>query len=222
MVMSRYMQLIGPALMLAGLAFGGFGAAAQTSPAPTTAPAVASEFDLDRALADRVLGKPDAPVTLVEYSSLTCPHCAAFHKDTLPKLKAEYIDTGKVKLILRDYPFDQPGARAAMLARCVPESRYFAFMDLLFANQDKWARGNWQENLVQNAKLAGVSGDLAAACMANEPLLKGILTRRIEGEKMFQIESTPTFVLNNGAAKIVGAQSYDEFKRAIDRLLPKS
>ena len=221
--MPSYMQLLSPALVIvAGLAFGAAGVAAQTSPIPTPPAASAVEFDLEKALADRVLGRPDAPVTLIEYSSLTCPHCATFHKDTLPKLKADYIDTGKVKLILRDYPFDQAGARAAMLARCVPEPRYFAFMDMLFANQDKWTRGNFQENLIQNAKLAGVSGELATACMSNEALLKGILTRRMEGEKAFQIDSTPTFVLNNGAAKIVGAQPYDEFKRAIDRLLPKS
>ena len=221
--MTRYIQPFGPALaLIAGIALGSAQAAAQANPAPVAPPQAAAQFDVEKALSERVLGKADAPVTLIEYSSLTCPHCATFHTETLPKLKAEYIDTGKVKLILRDYPFDQASARAAMLARCVPESRYFAFMDMLFANQDKWTRGNFQENLIQNAKLAGVSGDLATACMASEPLLKGILTRRMEGEKMFQIDSTPTFVLNNGAAKIVGAQSYDEFKRAIDRLLPKS
>ena len=90
-------------------------------------------------LPDNVLGKPDAPFTIVEYSSMTCPHCAAFHKDVLPKLKEKYIDTGKAKYIVREFPLDNVAAAAFMLGRCVDQAKYFDFIDLLYANQEEWA-----------------------------------------------------------------------------------
>src|SRR5712672_1410926 len=89
---------------------------------------------------DRVLGKADAPITIIEYASLTCPHCAHFEVDVLPKLKAKWIDTGKAKLVLRDFPLDEPALRAAMVARCAPPERFFGFIDALFQGQNAWAR----------------------------------------------------------------------------------
>lgn len=88
---------------------------------------------------DKVLGDRDAPVTMIEYSSLTCPHCAHFHTDVLPRIKKEYIDTGKVKLVLRDFPLNQPALIAAQIAHCVPEDRYFGFVSVLFETQAAWA-----------------------------------------------------------------------------------
>src|SRR5262249_57342023 len=119
-----------PALVLALLTGGALsgGAALAQGNAPTVSPD------------DRILGKPDAPITIVEYASLTCPHCAAFERDTLPKLKTQYIDTGKVKLIYRDFPLDSRATLAAMIARCAPRDRYFGFVDAFFRSQDQWAR----------------------------------------------------------------------------------
>ena len=86
---------------------------------------------------DRILGKPEAPITIVEYASLTCPHCAHFANDVLPEIKKAWIDTGKARLVLRDFPLDEPALRAAMIARCAPPDRYYAFADTFFAAQEK-------------------------------------------------------------------------------------
>src|SRR3974377_906811 len=87
---------------------------------------------------DRILGNADAPITIIEYSSLTCPHCAHFTNEVLPELKKKWIDTGKAKLVLRDYPLDEPALRAAMIARCAPPDRYYAYIDTFFGSQEKW------------------------------------------------------------------------------------
>src|SRR6185312_15839778 len=98
---------------------------------------------------DHVLGKADAPITITEYASLTCPHCAEFDRDTLPKIKKNWIDTGKAKLVYRDFPLDQLALRAAMLARCAPPDRYFAFINTLFQSQDTWARSSDPEQALE-------------------------------------------------------------------------
>src|SRR5438067_6939922 len=121
--------------LLIGLALAGVSPAhAQNPPKPTgdTAKLLALTPD------DRILGKPDAPVTIIEYASLTCPHCAHFTTDVLPQLKEKWIDAGKAKLVLRDFPLDEPALRAAMVARCAPAERYFPLIDTLFASQEKW------------------------------------------------------------------------------------
>ena len=102
--------------------------------------AASAQQSLEGMLKERVLGNPDATVELIEYSSLTCPHCASFHKETLGQVKKEFIDTGKVKLVYRDFPLDGLALRGAMLARCAPEGRYFAYLETLFHNQDAWTR----------------------------------------------------------------------------------
>ncbi len=112
------------------------------APGPVGAPAAPQLADAQSLLQlnkdDRILGKPDAPITIVEYASLTCPHCAHFENDVLPELKKKWIDSGKAKLVLRDFPLDEPALRAAMIARCAPPDRYYAYVDTLFATQDKW------------------------------------------------------------------------------------
>ncbi len=171
-------------------------------------------------LADRVLGDPNAPVTILDYSSMTCPHCAAFHTETLPKIKEKYIDTGKVKLVFRDFPLDQAALRASMLERCAPAERYFPLVDVLFKSQAQWSRGSDPAKaLAQYGKLAGMSQATIDACLANQPLADGILQSRLTGADKYKVESTPTFVLNDGAATISGAQSFETFAAAIDKLL---
>jgi len=144
---------------------------------------------------ERVLGDPAAPITMIEYSSLTCPHCASFHTETLPKLKEEWIDTGKVKLLVRDFPLDQNALKASMLAHCAGD-RFFQFIDVFFAQQKTWARAADPVALLkQLARLGGLGEEQADACLADQALADAILKVRLDGQKEFTIESTPTFII---------------------------
>lgn len=166
-------------------------------------------FDLETALGTRMIGDPDAKVTLVEYFSLTCPHCALFHAETYPKLKEKYIDTGKVKLEFRDFPLDQWALRAAALARCLPAKRYPAMISLLMEKQASWANvADPLSELLRNGELAGLDRDSAKACMTNDKLLDGIIAMRLVGSQKYDISSTPSF-LHDGAK--VDAYTFEEF-----------
>ncbi len=170
---------------------------------------------------DRVLGKADAPITVIEYASLTCPHCAAFNKDVLPEFKSRYVDTGKAKLVFRDYPLDQWALRAAMLARCAPADRYFSFLDVLFQNQVTWATAKDQMAALERiAKLGGLSHDQFTACMANKTLEDGILAESLRGQNEFGVNSTPTIIVNG--KKIDNPQSFAEFDKILKPLAPQS
>lgn len=175
----------------------------------------AAEVDLATALKPRFEGSPDAKLTMIEYSSLTCPHCATFHTDILPKIRETYIETGKLKLEMRDFPLDQYALRAAAMARCAPESRYFPLMDMLFKQQSKWTRATDPIAAIkQIGRLAGIGAEQADACMSNEALLDGILKIRLGGQQDHDISSTPTFVI--GKEKVVGAQPFETFQKAIE------
>nr|WP_209766584.1 DsbA family protein [Azospirillum rugosum] len=195
----------------------------QTLPAPVAPTQVAETATLPPLadmLADRVLGDPKAPVTILDYSSMTCPHCATFHTETLPKIKEKYIDTGKVKLVFRDFPLDQAALRASMLQRCAPAERYYPLIDVLFKSQGQWSRASDPAKaLAQYGKLAGMSQATIDACLTNQQLADGILQSRLTGSDKHKVESTPTFILNDGAATIGGAQSFETFAAAIDKLL---
>lgn len=161
-------------------------------------------------LKDIVLGKDSAPVTIYEYSSMTCPHCATFHKDTLPKLKQDWIDTGKAKLVLRDFPLDPLALAASMLAHCAGPDRYYGFVDVLFQTQAQWARSDNPGQALKNiARLGGIPEDKFDACLKDEPLMTAIKARQNEAQTKYNISSTPTFVIEGD--KIEGAQSYDKF-----------
>lgn len=170
---------------------------------------------------DMVLGSPDAKVTIVEYASLTCSHCARFHKETMPKLKAEFIDTGKVRLVYRDFPFDEPSFRAAMLARCSGKERFFGFIDALYQSQENWATPNgWKPGLARIAKLGGMSQETFDQCLANKAVEEPILAKRLEGNQKFGVDSTPTFFING--EKVSGAYPFEKFAEIIKRKLPPS
>jgi protein-disulfide isomerase len=172
-------------------------------------------------LTDRSLGNASAKVAIVEYSSLTCPHCADFHRDVLPQIKQEYIDKGLVRYVARDFPLDRVAMAAAMTARCVPPDRYFGFLDMLFRDQQAWARSaNPLDDLRVRAQLAGLTSAEFDACLANQDLLKGIQTAAAEAQKRDGIESTPTFFIDG--KKISGAASYDRFKSVIDEAIGKA
>jgi protein-disulfide isomerase len=169
-------------------------------------------------LKDMVLGKPEAPVTIVEYASMTCPHCAHFATTTLPAIKEKYIDTGKAKLILREFPFDPRAAAAFMLARCAPEERYYPLVEVLFKQQEQWAgAANAEEPLLQISKLAGFTQESFKACLTNQKLLDDVNAVRERGANEFGVNATPTFFING--ARYSGALSVDEMSAIIDGLL---
>ncbi|HET6469481.1 MAG TPA: DsbA family protein [Geminicoccaceae bacterium] len=167
---------------------------------------------------ERVRGNPDAPVTMIEYSSLTCPHCAAFHQETLPALKERYIDTGKVKHVMRDFPLDQYALQAAVVAHCAGPDRYFTFLDALFAAQQNWARAsNPTEALKQFARLGGLPPEQVDACLADQAMQDAVLQIRLEGEQQYNIRSTPSFIINGEL--FAGARTIDGFAEIIDPLV---
>lgn len=200
-----------------------FALAPSRSPAESTpqtdAPAATSTppLDLNALLSPRSIGAPDAPVTIVENSSLSCPHCAHFHKEILPQLKKDYVETGKVRLIMNDFPLNRPALEGLLLARCLPEDRFFDFMDLLFSTQETWVKD--PAILQQNAKLAGLSPERVAQCLNSEDLAKGIMDNMQAAQKKWKVDSTPTFVFNDGASTLIGALPYDDFKAEIEKLL---
>lgn len=171
------------------------------------------------AVSERVLGDPDAPVTIIEYSSLTCPHCAAFHANTLPAIKERFIETGQARLVYRDFPLDQNALNAAVIAHCAGEDRYFAFLEAMFASQDRWARSsNPTESLIQLAGLGGMARERAEACLADDAMLDAVLQMRLDGQAEFDVASTPTFIINGQL--VSGNRSVDEFATVIEAALP--
>ncbi|PWK68135.1 DsbA family protein [Aminobacter sp. AP02] len=197
------------------------------TPAASAAPAVkapVSQGSVDMAklleagsLPDMQLGKADAPVTIVEYASMTCPHCAHFHETTLPELKTKYIDTGKARLIYREFPFDPLAEAGFMLARCSKDN-YFPMVDVLFKQQQSWAASQTPKDaLLQISKLAGFTQESFEACLTDQKLLDDIRAVRARGEKDFKVDSTPTFFINGNVYK--GAMTIDEMSAVIDGML---
>jgi protein-disulfide isomerase len=170
---------------------------------------------------EQVLGDPDAPVTIIEYASLTCPHCAQFHTEVLPKLKERYIAPGKVRLIYRDFPLDQTALAAAALAHCAGPERYFSMLDVLFQTQSNWAGDDDPiAALKQLGKLGGLTEQEMTGCLADEELTDGILRERLAGQNEHDIGSTPTFIIDGKAYP--GSRDVEEFGKLIDPLLDQS
>lgn len=163
---------------------------------------------------DRILGDADAPITIIEYSSLTCPHCAQFHKDTLPDVKEKWVETGKARIVYRHFPLDGLALRAAMVANCMDDDRYFTFLDALFHGQKLWAQASDPvQALSQVAALAGLNGERFEACIEDESQANAILERRKHGEDTYDISSTPTFIVNG--QKVEGAMGYEAFSEVL-------
>ena len=183
-------------------------------------PAAAGNAPLAEAVAEMVMGRDDAPVTMVEYSSLACPHCAAFHRDVLPKIKEGYIDTGKVRLVYRDFPLGGLALAAAMLARCGGREKYFGFIEVLFRSQAQWSRSdNPRRELERVARFGGISQKDFEACLVNEPLMTNIREQAVDAKQKFGIDSTPTFIIDG--EKIEGARPFEDFRDAIEKALAK-
>jgi protein-disulfide isomerase len=170
-----------------------------------------AEFMKPGEIPDMVLGKEDAPYTIVEYSSMTCPHCAAFHKTVLPKLKEKYIDTGKARYIIREFPLDNVAAAAFMLGRCVDQAKYFDFIDLLYANQEEWAfKDNPLPGLQKFSKQVGFTEEKFNECLKDEKLLNHIEWVRDRGSKQFGVKATPTFFINGQKLKGVELDAFEK------------
>ncbi|SCY37128.1 DsbA family protein [Rhizobium sp. NFACC06-2] len=169
-------------------------------------------------LPEAALGDANAPVKIVEYMSMTCPHCANFHNKTFEEIKKKYIDTGKVYFVLREFPFDPRAAAAFMLARCAPEGQYFPFVSMLFKQQQSWAVAqDARAALLQMSKMAGFSQESFEACLTNQKLLDDVNATMQRGATEFGINSTPTFIING--KKYAGDMSVETMSAVIDKLL---
>jgi protein-disulfide isomerase len=168
-------------------------------------------------LGDIVLGSPDAPVTIIEYASMTCPHCAQFQAKTFPKLKERYIDTGKVRYIFREFPLDPLAAGAFMLARCADKDKYLSIIDLFFGTQRDWVVPNPLQPLFNIAKQAGYNEETFNACLKNQQILDGIQNVRDHAAKVLNVESTPTFFING--KRVIGDVSIEDMEKEIKPFL---
>jgi protein-disulfide isomerase len=187
------------------------------------APSFAQSVDNDELLkpgplGDKILGDENAPVTIVEYASMTCGHCANFHKGTWPALKTQYIDTGKVRFIFREFPLDPVAAAAFMLARCAPADKYFDIVDIMFEQQRTWAfTDNPYQSLLDFSKQIGFTQESFEECLTNQGMLDAVNAVKDRGAGEFGVNSTPTFFING--EKVSGALSIDDMGKKIEEYL---
>lgn len=168
---------------------------------------------------DLYLGDADAPIEFIEYASYTCPHCAAFHQNVYPKLKAEYIDTGKVKFIMREVYFDQFGLAAGLLARCGGDIRYYGIADLLYKKQSEWANGSGEavvQNLYRIGRQAGLDDAQMQACLQDQELSKALVADFQLKAGRDDVNATPSFVING---EKVSNESWSALKSRLDGML---
>ncbi|MBV9456725.1 MAG: DsbA family protein [Bradyrhizobium sp.] len=210
----------------AALSFTGLAALVGLSPLQLIGQAFAqSPADVAKpvSLPDMAIGPADAKVTVTEFASMTCPHCAAFNAETFPKIKAEFIDTGKIRYIFREFPLDIKAAAGSMLARCIAKDdagKYFAVVDLLFRQQNDWVVKNTTETLTRIGKQAGLSAPEVEACLKDQTLLNKIAADQKYASDVLKVDSTPTFFVNG--ERIKGETSIDEFEKKINPLLKGS
>jgi len=187
-------------------------------PALLATPALAQ--GTDPRLGERGIGKPDAPVTVTEFFSLTCSHCAAFHRDIFPKVKAELVDKGAIRMAWRDFPLDQLALAAACVARSLPPERYESFIGALLSNQDRWAftRGDPREELAKMAALAGMSRAKYDEAIGDEALKRAILAERLTAEKQYNVSATPSFSFKGRGAPVnqSGNMAFERFQQLVE------
>ncbi len=172
-------------------------------------------------LPDMILGDPEAPVEIIEYSSMTCPYCATFHTQTLPTIKERYLDTGKAKLVFREFPLDRVALTASAIARCIGDDGFFPFVDVLYKTQATWATA--QDSIAEIKKLVRMGGldpAMVDSCLQDQSVIDGILAVRLEGDQTYNINSTPTFIINGD--KYPGHMSVEEFETVLEPYLTES
>jgi len=210
-LLHRITALVAAGLIGLGLTLGAGAALAQTS-------VPVDQLMAPGALPDIAHGAESAPVTIIEYASMTCTHCAAFQAETWPKLKAKYVDSGKVRFILREFPLDPLATAAFMLARCAGPDKRNALVDLLYAEQKSWAFVEKPiEALAAEVKQAGLSQADFEACLTNQDLLTKVNQTRARASEIFNVDSTPTFFVNGREMK--GELPIDDFDKALAPLL---
>jgi protein-disulfide isomerase len=171
-------------------------------------------------LPDMALGPKDAAVTVTEYASMTCPHCAAFTEQVFPKIKEAFIDTGKIRFVFREFPLDIKAAAGSMLARCIAKddsAKYFAVNDLLFKTQNDWVMKDTAASLTRIGKQAGLTQEAVEACLKDQALLDKIAADQKFANEVLKVNSTPTFFING--EKLTGETSFEEFSKKITPLL---
>ena len=199
------------------------GTAAATALVLTSLPALAqnvspADLAVPGPLGDVALGPADAKVTIIEYASMTCPHCAAFHQETWPELKKRWVDTGKVRFVLREFPLDPLATAGFMLARCDGETKYYPIVDLLFSQQRAWAYAERPlDALRQMMKQAGFSQEKFDSCLKDQKLYDAVNAVKNRGMDVFKVDSTPTFFING--QRHPGNLSIDEIEKVIKPIL---
>ena len=220
MKLNRRHMLMGSATTLAGFAAYSFSGSLLGDTSIVT-PARAEDLSTlmePGPLGEMVMGDENAPVTIIEYASMTCGHCGSFHNNTMPSLKEKYIDTGKAKLLFREFPGDPRAAAAFMLARCAPEDRYFPLIDVLFKQQAVWVQSaNVVDDLFKISKLAGFTQEAFDACLKNQELLDNVLAVKNKAVEDYGVGATPTFFING--TKYEGNLPAQEMSEIIDALL---
>jgi protein-disulfide isomerase len=207
----------------AALALTGAAAAIGLSPLKLISEAFAqSATDVAKpvSLPDMALGPKDAAVTVTEFASMTCPHCAAFTKDVFPKIKEAFIDTNKIRFVFREFPLDIKAAAGSMLSRCIAKddgAKYFAVTDLLFKSQDDWVMKDTAASLTRIGKQAGLSQKEVEDCLKDQALLDKIAADQKYANDVLKVNSTPTFFING--EKLTGETSFEEFSKKINPLL---
>ena len=194
---------------------------ARIAAADTEAVAMAKKLmEAAPAHGERTPGDPKAPVTMIEYASATCPHCAEFHNDIWPGIKKDYVETGKVFFILREFPTDQTALGAFMLARCVAEDKYFAVIDLMFRRQAVWTKGRPKDELYKIVGMAGLSAADADACLNRKELFDAIMATRKMATEDFGVKGTPTFFVNG--TYLDGHEDPQAVRKSLDDALAKA
>ena len=185
--------------------------------AQTTATSAATDLLQPGPLPERILGRDDAPVTVIEYASMTCGHCANFHLNIWPAFKAEFIDTGKVRFILREFPFDPRATAAFMLARCTGDDRWYPTVDLLFRNQPRWARAqDGKEGFLSVLSMTGLKEADLEACLSDQALLDKVNAVAARGQEL-GVDSTPTFFING--EKYTGVMPIEQLRAVIEPIV---
>jgi protein-disulfide isomerase len=199
----------------------GGGPAGQTPPIDkATYVPLQAELMAPGPLGERVMGKPTAPVTVIEYVSLTCPHCAQFQKDLFPRMKKEFIDTGKVRYIVREFPIGRTAGTAAIVNRCAPEDKYFFLLNAFLARQPEWVSQEVRPDAIfAVAKSSGMSRETFDKCLSNQPIIDGLTEVKQRG-RQFGVIGTPTFFINGRKAQ--GVVTYDQIKAMIEQAPPQS
>jgi protein-disulfide isomerase len=210
------------AIALAAMLSGCGGGAAGPTPPIDKATYVPPQAELmaPGPLGERAMGKPTAPVTVIEYVSLTCPHCAQFQKDLFPRMKKEFIDTGKVRYIVREFPIGRTAGTAAIVTRCAPEDKYFFLLNAFLTRQPEWVSQEVRPDAIYAvAKSSGMSRETFDKCLTNQPIIDGLTEVKQRG-RQFGVIGTPTFFINGRKAQ--GVVTYDQIKAMIEQAPPQA